>query len=51
MSRNALYAVIAVLAVVIVGAGIYAYNEHEEDRNSLEIKVGPNGVKVDPPAQ
>ncbi|MBS7537341.1 hypothetical protein [Ancylobacter lacus] len=51
MTRNALYALIALLVVAIGVMGAYAYQKHEEDKNSLEIKVGPNGLKVDPPGQ
>ena len=46
MNRNVLYIVIAILAVV---AGVFAYQAYERDRNSLQIEVGPNGIKVDPP--
>ena len=49
MSRNALYAVIALL---LVGGGVFAYQAYqakEEKDHSLQIQVGPNGVKVDPP--
>ena len=49
MNRNALYAVIALLVVVAGVAGVYAYQAHERDKNSLQIEVGPKGVKVDPP--
>ncbi|BAF90367.1 MULTISPECIES: hypothetical protein [Azorhizobium] len=51
MSRNALYAIIAVL---VVGGGVFAYQAyqaHEEKERSLQIQVGPNGVKVDPPSR
>lgn len=51
MSRNALYAVIAVL---VVGGGYFAYQTYQErqkDERSLQIEVGPNGVKVDPPSR
>ncbi|MBB3773214.1 uncharacterized membrane protein YgdD (TMEM256/DUF423 family) [Angulomicrobium tetraedrale] len=50
MNRNALYALIAVLLVALGAVGVYAYQQHEEDKNSLEIKLGPNGIKVDPPS-
>ncbi|MDR6951089.1 hypothetical protein J2X65_000432 [Ancylobacter sp. 3268] len=46
MNRPVLYAVIAVLAVV---AGIFAYQAYQRDQNTLQIEVGPKGVKVDPP--
>ena len=44
MSRTALVAIIVVLAVV---AGIFAYQVHERDENTLNISVSPSGVKVD----
>ena len=46
MSRTVLYAVIAVLAVV---AGVLAYQAYERDQNTMQIEVGPKGIKVDPP--
>ncbi|GAB4067501.1 hypothetical protein KHC28_17975 [Ancylobacter sonchi] len=46
MSRSVLYAVIAVLVVV---AGVFAYQAYQRDQNTLQIEVGPKGVKVDPP--
>lgn len=47
MNRNLLFVVIAALVVV---AGIFAWQAYERDRNTLEIEVGPNGLKVDPPS-
>ncbi|WP_197028284.1 hypothetical protein [Bosea sp. 117] len=46
MSRTVLYAVIAVLAVVV---GVLAYQAYERDQNTMQIEVGPKGIKVDPP--
>ncbi|MGA0564333.1 hypothetical protein ACO2RV_17955 [Ancylobacter sp. VNQ12] len=46
MNRTILGALVVVLAVV---AGIFAYQAYERDKNSLQIEVGPQGVKVDPP--
>jgi len=46
MSRTVLYAVIAVLAVA---AGVLAYQAYEHDQNTMQIEVGPKGIKVDPP--
>lgn len=46
MSRTILAALVVVLAVV---AGVFAYQAYERDQNSLQIEVGPKGVKVDPP--
>jgi hypothetical protein len=48
MNRNVLYAVIAILAVV---AAVLAYQAYEREQNSLRIEVGPNGIKIDPPAK
>jgi hypothetical protein len=44
MSRTALIAIIAVLVVV---AGVFAYQAHERDENTLDISVSPGGIKVD----
>lgn len=46
MSRTVLIALVAILAVV---AGVFAYKAYERDQNSLQIEVGPKGIKVDPP--
>lgn len=46
MSRNVLILAVVVLACV---AGFLAYRAYQEDQNSLQIEVGPQGVKVDPP--
>jgi hypothetical protein len=44
MSRNALYALIAVLVVVIAGVGIYAYQQSQ--RPTLEVRIDGNGLKI-----
>ena len=45
MTRNSLYLVIAVLAVIIVGIGGYmAYQQTQKP--ALEIKVDGNGIKI-----
>lgn len=46
MSRTLLAVAVLVLAGV---AAVFAYQAYERDRNSLQIEVGPQGVKVDPP--
>jgi hypothetical protein len=46
MSRNSLYAVIAVLAVIVVGFGIY-FLYQESQKPTLEIKVNEQGISVD----
>lgn len=45
MSRNSLYAVIAVLAIAVAGFAIY-YFYQESQRPALEIKVDNNGISV-----
>ncbi|CAA0090607.1 Uncharacterised protein [Starkeya nomas] len=46
MNRTLLTVAVVVLAGV---AAFFAYRAYERDRNSLQIEVGPQGVKVDPP--
>jgi uncharacterized protein HemX len=46
MSRNGLYAVIAVLAVALIGVGIYVYQQ-QQSQPSLEIRVDETGLTVD----
>ncbi len=46
MNRTVLTALVVVLAVV---AGVFAYQAYERDKNTLQIDVGPQGVKVNPP--
>ncbi|WP_164738464.1 hypothetical protein [Aquabacter cavernae] len=48
MPKAVLYAVIAVL---LVGGGVYAYQQHEKEKDTLQIEIGPKGLKVDPPAR
>ncbi|MBP1875801.1 hypothetical protein LPJGGPFB_02244 [Ensifer adhaerens] len=45
MNRNSLYLVIAVLAVAVIGLGVYAYRE-ETKPAGVEIKIGEGGVSV-----
>lgn len=46
MSRNALYLLVGVLAVVVVAFGIYfVYQETQKPR--LEIRVDEQGITVD----
>lgn len=45
MSRNSLYLVIAVLAVLVVAGGAY-YIYEQNQKPALEIKVDGNGIKV-----
>ena len=44
MNRNALYLLIAVLAVVAIGLGVYIYNEQQKP--GLSITVDGNGIDV-----
>lgn len=44
MSRNALYAVIAVLLVVVAGFGIYTYQQ--QNRPGVEVRLDENGLEI-----
>lgn len=46
MSRNSLYMVIGVLAVIVVAAGIYIATQQAQEPR-LEIRVDENGLSVD----
>lgn len=46
MSRNSLYLLIGILAVVVVAFGIY-YVYQESQKPRLEIKVDEQGITVD----
>lgn len=45
MSRNGLYAVIAILLVAVVGFGIYSYQQ-QQARPGLEVRVDEQGVSI-----
>jgi hypothetical protein len=45
MSRNSLYLVIAVLAVIVAGFGIW-YFYQQSQRPSLEVKIDGQGITV-----
>ena len=45
MSRTGLYAIIAILLVVLVGFGIYMYQE--QSRPGLEVRVDDGGISID----
>lgn len=47
MSRNALVAIILVLVVALAAGAVYVYRE--QHRNTVDIQIGPNGLKVDTP--
>ena len=44
MNRNGLYALIAVLVILVVGFGIYTYQQ--QNRPGIEVKVNDNGVSI-----
>ena len=46
MSRNSLYGLIGLLAVIVVGFGIY-YFYQEQQKPALEIKVNEQGISID----
>jgi hypothetical protein len=45
MSRNGLYAVIAILLVAILGFGIYIYQQ--QARPGIEVRIDEQGVSID----
>ena len=46
MNRSGLYLVIRALAVVVIGLGIYVYQE-ESKPSGVEIQIGEGGVSVE----
>ena len=46
MSRNGLYAVIAVLLIAIVGFGIYSYQQ-QQAQPGIDIRVDEQGISID----
>jgi uncharacterized protein HemX len=46
MSRNGLYAVIAILLVAILGLAIYTYQQ-QQARPSVELRIDEQGVSID----
>lgn len=46
MSRNGLYALIAILLVAIVGFGIYSYQQ-QQARPGIEVHIDDKGVSID----
>lgn len=46
MTRNGLYAVIAILLVAIVGFGIYSYQQ-QQAQPGIEVRVDGQGISVD----
>jgi hypothetical protein len=45
MSRNGLYALIGLLAIIVIGLGGYMLYQQSQ-QPSLEIKVDSNGIQV-----
>ncbi len=46
MKKNQLYAVIAVLAVVVIGLGAYIWREQTKPQG-VEIRLDENGISVE----
>lgn len=45
MTRNGLYALIAILLVAVIGLGVYAYQQ-QQAQPALEIKLDEGGLTV-----
>jgi len=46
MTRNGLYAVIAILLIAIVGFGIYSYQQ-QQAQPGVEIRMDKQGISID----
>jgi hypothetical protein len=46
MSRNKLYTLIAVLAVAVIGLGIYVWRE-ESKPDGVEIRLNEDGISIE----
>ena len=46
MSRNGLYALVAVLAVAVIGFAIYTYQQ-QQARPGIEVRIDEQGVSID----
>lgn len=46
MSRNSLYAVVAILLIAVVGFGIYSYQQ-QQARPGIEVRVDEQGISID----
>ncbi len=46
VSRNGLFAVIAVLAVAVIAFAIYTYQQ-EQARPGIEVRVDETGISID----
>ena len=47
MSRNGLYVVIAILLIAIVGFGVYTYQQQQQARPGIEVRIDEQGVSID----
>ena len=45
MSRNSLYAVIAILLVAVIGFALYTYQQ--QTRPGIEVRVDEQGISID----
>ena len=39
--------IIALIAIILIGGGFFAYQAYQQDQNTVDISVGPDGIKVD----
>jgi len=46
MSRNGLYAVIAILVIAIAAFAIYTYQQ-QQSRPGIEVRVDSQGISID----
>lgn len=46
MSRNSLYAVIAVLVIALATFGLYTYQQ-QQARPGIEVRVDEQGISID----
>jgi len=46
MNRNSLYLLVGALLVVVIGLGIYVYNEQTKPKGGVEIQVDQSGISI-----
>ncbi|MDV3252719.1 hypothetical protein DevBK_15375 [Devosia sp. BK] len=46
MSRNGLYALVAVLAIAVIGFAVYTYQQ-QQARPGVEVRIDQQGVSID----
>ena len=46
MTRNGLYAVIAILLIAVVGFAVYTYQQ-QQARPGIEVRVDEQGISID----